>query len=231
MKRKRIYYVPGLISLIGLPIMFFLCPIEDPVQPNALRILLPRDEVPKNSEPVFSRDFVLENLKSKKITRVYLESFNGYYPEERGRNLAIHQRAFIESEIKRLQFSRDTTTALQVVLDEEASYNDFVALVNLTAVYDIKRWAYLDDNFIFWANDPPPPPIVYEQLDPITIDDYEQFKVVMPSQWELFKWEVQAVWEEIAFYSKRNKLLIAGFILLVIIPSVRWTKRNSVLRS
>jgi hypothetical protein len=66
----------------------------------------------------------------------------------------------VGKELERLQFEHDTTTALKVVFGDETSYGDFMYVLNLALIYQVKRYALVDNEFYFFINPPPAPPPV-----------------------------------------------------------------------
>ncbi|HSC39083.1 MAG TPA: hypothetical protein VLD19_14470, partial [Chitinophagaceae bacterium] len=52
-------------------------------------------------------------------------------------------------------------------------------------------------------------------LEPIDMSNYHP-----PSQWDLFKWRMSYWWKETWYMIKKNYLIEAGFVLLIIVPAV-----------
>jgi hypothetical protein len=56
MRPKQIVYIPGLISLLGLPLILLLFGPEDFKRKNSLRIFVPTDEItPDSMETKFTK--------------------------------------------------------------------------------------------------------------------------------------------------------------------------------
>lgn len=227
MQNKKFFYVPGLISLIGLPILFFFLPIQDPPDYVALKLFLPADVKPPPDVTKFSKWGVLNDIKDKKITRIYMGDVSAY--DDKGEFRISAREKFVISEIERLAFANDTTQVLQVELDEDNTYGDFVGLVNLAAIYGIKRYAYFDDSFYFLANPPHVTnsftslDLAVENLDPLP--GWEP-----PTQWELlvgqFSYEWRIYWVEFSYIVKQNYHVSIGFVLLILLPSIVWIRKN-----
>src|SRR5882757_1895863 len=96
MKRKKIYYLPGMISLIGLPLFvwIFLAPhhqAQDRVYSKPLRLVLPSDEPATVWKQTFSKKTFLRDIRRKKILEVALnETRSAAYD-----SLLQYQKVFI----------------------------------------------------------------------------------------------------------------------------------------
>jgi len=221
MPRKKLMYVPGLISLMALPILLLIFSPEDAVDKVALRMFLPSDDT-SNGLLKFSKYSVLDAIKGKKLVTIYLIDKRPYYGDFRDEEY-IAKLNFVAKEMERLQFTNDTSTVLKVVFDEDFEYGHFVHLINLTLIYNVKRWAFLDNSFYFFANRPP----IYGQttslpIAPVSIDspDYDA-----PTGWELFRRRVEYLMEEWKYYLRHNYLLTVAFIFLILLPGILGAKR------
>jgi hypothetical protein len=146
-KRKTIFYVPGMISLIGLPLLA-LCFIPQPPGPFCvIRIYLPFDNVKPGEELLmqYSKASFYKTLFHKKVVSVDMPV----------RDSADHdfiyqtKRRFIVSEIERLIFTGDSTFVLKVSLNDSSTFGDFVWLLDQTLKYKIRRWMFADNSFFF----------------------------------------------------------------------------------
>ena len=156
MKRKKIHYVPGLISLIGLPILIFILSQNPDKAKNAVRIFLPSDEKDESGQMrKFSKYYLYKIVENKKIIQVELDNV----PEER--YLTGSRLKFITREIERLKFTNDNSFVLKIHLSDSSTLGEFVWMVNQTLVYQIKRWGFVDDTFYFFNS---PPDTVKEEL-------------------------------------------------------------------
>jgi hypothetical protein len=214
----RLLYVPGLISLIGIPVFLFVFPIQTPEEYKAFRVFLPTEE--KDSLR-YSRYSICQAITNKKITAVdmseneadaYMNSTEAGYFTNRRFN-------FINSEIERLAFTHDTSKVLKVTLGEENTLHDFVQLYNIATIYLIKRYAFVDNDFYFFAN-PPPQHNIYQDLYISSPDIPEPVPAYKgPSFWEVQERKVSIFIREIYFYLHGNYFLIIGFILLIAVPA------------
>jgi len=153
MRRRKIHYLPGFISLLGLPVLLFFMRAEPVKRQTRLTMVVPSDD----KQSYFSRYTVYEYMKKKKIIQVDLWDIQGW----RIPNIKQEKKDFIVGEIQRLQFTHDTSTVLKVTLESANTYGDFVWLVNLAVVYDFKRYVLLDNAFFYIPSPRPeylPPP-------------------------------------------------------------------------
>lgn len=220
MKKRRLFYVPGLISLIGLPILlYFMGPGEKPIW-NAVKINLPSDEVKPDPYLIrFSRRAVYQSLKHKKIITVDLGE--DIRSDRDFLNEVVYQKKldFISEEIARRQFTHDTSSVLKIQLGGNCTYGDFVWVLNLAHVYDMKRFVFIDDAYYLYTNPPP------ERVSDLGFSDSDVVysgpaKVAKPSAWAIFKTRISD-WATVAFVVVRfSYIYVLGFILLIIVPAI-----------
>ena len=94
MRRKKLFYVPGLISLIGLPVLLFFLGPEDPVYHTVLKIKLPADKPRNDGYLNFNKVDFLHTIKHKKLISVDInddDPFDELSRYEFGRH-TIHHR-------------------------------------------------------------------------------------------------------------------------------------------
>ena len=145
-KRKRIYYVPGLISLVAFPIIIFYY-AHSFKQQVVLKFYLASDNTDRNN-PVFafSKWRILGVMKKKKIVPVYLDGDH---------KMNFSKLRFIQLEAQRLKFTCDTTQVLRVRLSYETNFEEFVSLLNIMYMNQQKRYCLIDNDFyIFGENRP-----------------------------------------------------------------------------
>ncbi|MCT2406686.1 hypothetical protein NZD88_03830 [Chryseobacterium antibioticum] len=110
---KKIYYLPGLISAVLIPVLFWYYGNQR-VQPKytVLDFALPSKEAynPRNTFEPF------RNWKYKKII---------VKP-----NTFIQNQGYYISELKKLQTRNERETGIEFVIDDHNSYQDFIALIN-----------------------------------------------------------------------------------------------------
>ena len=146
MKRKKLYYVPGLISLLGLPLlMLFFTPEAKPIY-TVIRLFLPLDHAPLNKGMiVFSKENVYQTIKKKKIITVDLDQ--EFFSMPNDGYLFNAKRSFIVREIEKMQFTHDSTEVIKIDIGETNSLGTFVWVINQTMLYGVRQWAFMDNSF------------------------------------------------------------------------------------
>jgi len=216
---KKVRYVPGLISLIGLPILLLLFGPEDPVQYTCLKLALPSNEIDITGE-MFTETYVYNKIKNYKITEIDLFD-KVYYGNSKDTYLSNKKLQFVQSEMERLQFLHDSTKILKVELGEDNSYGEFVWLINQAALYRFKQYVFIDDDLYFFAN---PAPVNYLKfpVESLYLDVPQLINSAPyepPTKWEIFKRHFQYQFDDIIFMLKYNWLLSIGFLMLIFIPA------------
>ena len=215
MQPKKIIYVPGLISLLGLPLLLLFFGPEDYKYKNSLRIFLPTDEMsPDSLQTKFSRFGVYQTLENKKLVQINLWDTDRHYNDRWG--ISTIKKIFIEREMQRLQFTNDTTIALKIEFASPNTYAEFIHVINLTIVYDIRRWAFVDNSFYLFPNPPPTNPDLFVFNDGYPISVTSEYKG--PTAWQRFNWWLEEKMMILSLLLKYNYLLIPGFVLLIVIP-------------
>ena len=225
MQRKKLFYVPGLISLVGLPILLLLFGPEEEVRQRALRLFMPYDEPKDEVAAQFSKAAVYESIRGKNIIAIHGEEPRHDELEHFRYN---RKMSFIGSELERLQFTHDTNTVLKIEFDEENAYGDFIHVLNLAILYNVRRYVFVDNNFFLFPNAHPTHEKIY-------LEEIEYELLYMPDETPPTRWEEFGYWLDenlsiAAYMLKRNYLLVAAFLILIIVPSVlqliRARKRN-----
>jgi hypothetical protein len=125
---------------------------------------------------------------------------------------------FINCEIQRLAYTRDTSVALQINLRGNSTYGEFVWLVNQMIINDIKRYAMAGNSFYIFRNE------IYDEAgfevlsfpqEYYPLPDYQG-----PSWWETLQWELEYQMEVWRYYIRHNYVLISGFMLFILIPFI-----------
>ena len=114
MKLRKIYYVPGLISAIFIPLIFWFYgnrKLQEPI-PNVIDIGLPA----KSGSSTFATFEPLRNWNYKKIV---------VQP-----NTARKNSNYYVSEIKKLQKRNQKETGIEFIIGDNNSYDDFISILN-----------------------------------------------------------------------------------------------------
>jgi hypothetical protein len=150
MERKRLYYVPGMISLLGLPILILVFAPKTTLRKRVLTISFPY-EGPDPYRNLFSKNSFLHSIRAKKQLNVnFTDPAPGQNPD-----LFSKKLSFVSREIARLQFLNDTTCVLKIQFGENNTYGNFVWMVNQAKIYDLHRFAFIDNCFYLLGNSPP----------------------------------------------------------------------------
>jgi len=212
MSKPRYHYIPGLISLIGLPILLIIFnPGQEPRQ-NVIRLRLPAEDTRDSNE--FSRAFIDSFTHTKKIEQLYLDNYQG------SEYLKKSQLKFIEREVQRIQFTHDTSMILQIKIGETGTFGNFISLINIATLYHVQRFVLYDDQFYFYANNPPD-----IEPNPEYLDAGQNVNGTIPeffqdSKWDHFYWKIKYRFENFCLEARENLLLIIAFILLIFIPGL-----------
>lgn len=232
MKKGKLLYVPGLISIIGLPVLLFFMGPEDRTYPTVIRLNLPSYRKDIAGLEAFTEGRFYRSVKGKKIVTVDMaEPFIGD-PEygEQADYLLDRKFHFITREVERMQFTYDTSMILKARLGRNNTYGDFVRLINHGLLYKMLKFVYIDDCVYYFSNTTPPEDREIE-LDPIDTTAFADINLPPPpSKWDLFKIRLRIQWTEMigrtSFAIRHNYLLITGFLLLILLPGgIRLGKR------
>jgi len=135
MKRRKLFYVPGMMSLLVVPVLFYYSFNPTPVKRQpVIKFFAPKESM---ARPYF---------KGKKINTVYLDD---------NHSLNVEKLDFIAQEALKLKFYHDTTQIIKVQFTEEATYGEFVQLVNSMQMNSIKRYILFNNSFYIFGEYPP----------------------------------------------------------------------------
>ena len=144
-KRDKLYYVPGLITAIFLPIVFFF---EAPQlkEKVVIRFFIPSDELNRNSQYfIFSSVKLQEEIKKKRVLEILLT-------EDHEQN--EFKLVFLRHEARRLKCFRDTSTVLKVTFSNESTYEEVIDLLNILLADQHKRFALIGNSFYIYGEPP-----------------------------------------------------------------------------
>ncbi|MFT3935235.1 MAG: hypothetical protein QM726_16535 [Chitinophagaceae bacterium] len=226
MKLKKLYYIPGLISLIFLPVLLFIWGPPDRKNIRVLRMNLPSLNTNDSlGEFSFTGAFVRRELRRKKKIAIKLQGLHWdvssiSYKSDYS-NMDTSMRSFF--------LNHDTLSVMDISLDAQNSYADFVWLYNEMMIHDLRRFAFLDNHFYVFAIPAP----VHHGDDEILAFPAEEIYYKVPTRWELFKreWLMKYYWMSyrVEYYfedQKQNRQLAIGFILLIALPTIIKIIRN-----
>ena len=151
MARIKIFYPPGLFSLIGMPFFFYILSSFPNVtqRHNCLRIYLPRDGYQENPT-TYSAYTIRQQLRGKHIHRINIGDVRPYRNTEPPYYNSILNNVALD--LQKLQSNKDSDIVIKVVLDQQCNYKTFVWLFDQALINDIKRFPYLGDSIFFFSN-------------------------------------------------------------------------------
>jgi hypothetical protein len=111
MPRKKLFYVPGLISLLGLPVLLFFLGSENHDYQTVLMMNFPADRPRSDGGLSFNKVDFLHMVKDRKLISVDIDDcpLDDHSQYEFDRKLA-----FIPRELERLQFTNDTNAVFRL---------------------------------------------------------------------------------------------------------------------
>lgn len=116
--RKKMYYVPGLISALLIPILFWYFgnrKLQEPI-PNVMDIGLP---VKIDSSDKWNDTYSFEALRNWNYRKIVVEP-----------NTAKLNSNYYVSEIKKMQKRNVKNSGIEFILDNNNSYGDFASILN-----------------------------------------------------------------------------------------------------
>lgn len=126
---KKIYYLPGLISAVLIPLIFWYYGSQkfEEINLNVMDIWLPAKA--KNGEKQSLLSF--EPYRNWKYKKIRVE------PDK-----AKENSAFYVSEVKKLQKRNEKNTGVEFILDKSNTYGDLASLLNDMAIAKQETYAY-----------------------------------------------------------------------------------------
>lgn len=120
---KKIYYVPGLISALLIPVLFWYFgnrKLNEPI-PNVMDFGLPAKYNPKT--PLKNQYSTFEPLRNWNYQEIIVQP-----------NSAKSNSAFYVSKLKELQKRNEKKTGIEFILNDYNTYGDFASLLNDMAI-------------------------------------------------------------------------------------------------
>jgi hypothetical protein len=218
-------YVPGLISLLGLPLLLLIMEpgeTEESRTGKKLRFFLTRDKPDEDGNADYSDAVILGKTKGKKINTVEFWKKNIYIDDGDGYRHDI-KLEFIEQEIRRMTALYDTSTILRVELGDGFSYGEFQWLINQMILYRIEQYALVQNSFYVFPNplDPRPAP---EEPSRTTYFYPENDYYIPPENYRgknMLQISLMQIWGELEYLYwalKQNYSVTAAFVFLILIP-------------
>ena len=153
---RKLYYAPGIISLIGIWVFYFCFQNRFRYKPETcLNLVVPKEN---NKNCQFSTGYVLRLIRSKKQITIEL---NG------DKETNQKKIEFIKYEARKLKYTRDTTTLINITLTNETTYGEFIQLLNLCYADNHKRFALLKKSLIIFGEYPTVVKNTTKEIQPI----------------------------------------------------------------
>lgn len=145
---KKIYYVPGFISALLIPLLFmyYINPYIDFTKYNVMDVVLPSKDLQKKSNEIS------ENL----------EPFRNWNYKNIEVSSAKENSPLYVSELKNLQKRNEKNTGIEFILNENSAYGDFVSVLNDMAIAKHETYTFdleKSGNIIAVTNYKTPSPI------------------------------------------------------------------------
>lgn len=214
---KKIYYYPGLISALIVPVLFwyYINPYIDNTAYNIVDFGLPA-KFHDDKEPGFGSFEPLRNWDYKKIK---------VDPSK-----AKENSKFYISEIKALQKRNEKDTGVEFILDHNNTYGDFVSLLNDMAIAKQETYA-LDlektGHLFATVNYIDPKAEKSEEMDCLLCHDViYNFVDVKPN----FKQYYLSIFQNLSNLTKGAYYIIFGFLLFLNISMLSIKERFQIQR-
>jgi hypothetical protein len=145
-RTKRLYYAPGLISLIGLFVVLpYFYRQKATVKLGVLPLVVPMDCHRGRESNNYSKCLFENELKSKKLVTITINE---------NKNLNKQKLDIIRHEALRLKYFENTTTVILITLSDSINYGDFVAIVDMCEYDGHRRYASWDNKFVIFGEWP-----------------------------------------------------------------------------
>jgi Biopolymer transport protein ExbD/TolR len=143
---RKLYYAPGMISLLCLFIVFKLSINKfQPQQYSYLPFTVPSEN---KDEPYyrFSSYWIEQQIKNKKQIVLTLDA------DEKN-----NQKKFelIKYEARKLKYTQDISTVLRIKFTNDINYGTLVRLIDLCYTDQHKRFVLLKNSFVIFGEYPP----------------------------------------------------------------------------
>ena len=144
--KKRLFYSPGLISLIGF---LFLLPYSAkkllPNKETVITYYTHSDVKPDLDIISNSKYYLIDQIKAMKKINVTFDS---------DKETNKKKIDFVRYEALRLKYTNDTSTVILLTLTDSVNYGEFVSLLNICLMDNHKRFGGWDDKFIILGEYP-----------------------------------------------------------------------------
>jgi hypothetical protein len=142
--KRKLYYAPGIISLIGF---LFLLPYSyKKIKPDTLRVITLNVPVEEGKgEMLFSVYNIQKHLNRKKQITIFLNSDK----ETNEKKIEL-----IRYEARKLKYTFDTSSAILITFSNGLPYSEFIKLLDVCKIDSIKRYAVWGNHFAIYGEFP-----------------------------------------------------------------------------
>ncbi|PWN59846.1 hypothetical protein [Chryseobacterium viscerum] len=116
---KKIYYVPGLISAVLIPVLFWYYGNQRTHPPYTIMDL----GLPAKIRPNIPLDNTFEFYRNWNYKKIIVKP-----------NTALQNQNFYVSELKKLQARNEKESGIEFIIDDNNSYQDFIALMDAMTI-------------------------------------------------------------------------------------------------
>ena len=157
-KRKRIFYVPGMISLVFIPLFCFYHFYKTDAfkDERCIDIFFPNDSVIKENFLTLKRKY-------------HIFSFNNL---ERDNNVNLNK---LQLSLRKLKRENDTINGVQIHLGNEMNYEVYIKILDILTIEKIKIYVQYKNDFLVLML-PKPKKTRYIKIVPIECGNWEANK-------------------------------------------------------
>jgi hypothetical protein len=231
MEKKKLYYLPGFISIIGLPVLLLLWGPADPDRSTVVDAGIAPITVQTKAGAGNRYGSFAASLHNKKILSIDL---NEMVWNEQSSFMFNRKLQFAASQMQQLQFTNDTTAVLRVNFGEKNNFSSIAWILNQAMLCDLRQYAFSGDELYLFAN--PPAKHRYASAamaEPAIllpgINNNAHFTPRYSMRLGIFL--IKNKWQYLFYHQQQNVMLMGGFIFLVLIPAlaaIRMVKRRTV---
>ena len=145
-RTKRLFYTPGLISLIGLSFALpYFYKKNSPVKYGVLHLFVPKDRNKDYEINHFTIGYLEKEIRYKKKISVTINENH----EENRKKLDI-----IRTEALKLKYFEDTSTVVLIKLSDSITYGEFISIVDMCESDSHKRYGCWNNQYVIWGQWP-----------------------------------------------------------------------------
>ena len=220
MKRKKLHYLPGIISIVGLPVLLFFWGPQDPVKYTAIPVEMPA-ATGRSGTGCAVGDMPEQALRNKKIISVDL---NDMVWNQQSAHIFSQKLALVTQQIQYLQFTGDTSTVLKIGVGMKNDYKSIAWVLNEATRYQLNTQLLTADAVYLF-----PSRLVVPRYTSLAMANQPGLLAVVqsPQKWTSLKKSMQFSMTRLKFQlnylfvkQQQNKLLFTGFLLLVLLPAI-----------